>query len=281
MQELYPINQVILELDKPFEDEIITKGGLHLYLDSSFRKSYNVTTKAKIAHLPVNPDPKFKKIIAQLQVGDEVAINYLVCGDVTYRGDEGQFMSSIEAKDERMQEYRNGKGERIHIYAFQKRKGFGDVWAGVYLDKRGQYIDGCQGSEEDVSRWKSQFSFGKTDIYFHNNLFEYKGKTYWKCSPDEIYAKRIKGHLVAIGNRVIMQPVEEQVPLDVKHYIASLTDDVKIQYQDRGSVLTGGKSRGFKRNDVVSFESKFLEKYSFFGKNYFVVNENLVIGKWN
>ena len=54
-----------------------------------------------------------------------------------------------------------------------------------------------------------------------------------------------------------------------------------MKYQDRGRVVTGGKSKGIKKDDLVSFNPRYLEKYDFSGTEYYLINEQLVNAKWN
>lgn len=275
-----PVTQVLLTLAKPLQDEIVTESGIRFYFDSSYNKAWGATVVATIAALPENPHPKYSKILAQLKVGDEVAVSYQICGNITFKGDAGQFMQTTE-DNPHLKEFVNSYGYWVKMYALPKRSGIiGHVWVGVYTDNRMNIIDGVQGTEEEIYRWMAQFPFGKTDIYTFDNYFEHEGKDYWKCEPDDIFAKKNKGHLVAIGDRIICKPVEEVVP---EQFLidAHKGQTVKLRYQDRGKILSGGKSKGLKKEDVISFDPTHLERYEFWGKNYYLINENLVLGKWN
>lgn len=274
-----PLSQVLLVLDKPLQDELITDSGLKLFIDPSYNKEQNVVVVATVVALPINSHPKDKKILDQLSVGDEVCISYSVVADFEFKGDRERYMETTE-ENPHMKEFANGKGETVKVYAMKKASGFGVVWVGMHQDKRGDIVDGVQGSEATVERWLSQFPFGKTDEYSFNNFFEYKSKDYWKCSLDQIFAKRVKKHLVAVGDRVICKPIDEDVPLSAlpstMHH-----SNIKIRHQDRGRVLTGGKEKGFKKDEIISFPPTKNEKYNFFGIDYFLVNQNYVTGKWN
>lgn len=267
-------------MDKPLQDELITDSGLKLYIDPSYRKEWASTVTAVIAELPIKVNHKEQKILDHLKVGDEVCVSYQVVSDFEYKGDGQQFMQATEDNDY-IKEFYNGEGKSVRVYALPKRAGIkGAIWCGVYLDKKRDLIDGIQGTEEEVETWLSQFPFGKTDIYSFNNFFEYNKKDYWKCGLDQIFAKRVKGHLVAVGDRVICKPIEEDVPVELLQNIQH-NSSVKIRYQDRGKVLTGGKEKGIKRDDIISFDPTLCEKYTFFGKDYFLINQNFVTGKWN
>lgn len=275
-----PITQVLLRIEKAFQEELTTDSGLKLFLDPSYSKNWYCAVTATIAELPIKYNSKDKKIIDSLKVGDEVGVSYRIVSDFAFRGDSEQFMQTTE-DNPHLKEFVNAKGEWVRMYALPKRAGTdGHIWVGVHLNSRMELIDGKQGDEEEVYRWMSQFPFGKTDIYTFNNFFEYEGSDYWKCDPDDIFAKKVKGHLVAVGNRIICKPIEHDVPQEA--LIAQHRGhNVKIRYTDRARVLSGGKEKGIKKDDTISFDPKILERYEFFGKPYYLVNQDFVLGKWN
>lgn len=271
------VSYALLSIDKAFQDEIVTESGIKFYLDGSYNKEWCVAATATIEQLPTNPDPKYKKIASQLSVGDEVAINYQVVYDLTFGDDGKQFMPTTEG-DDRMRFFINGYGEKLDVVALPGK--IAPIWVGCYRNKIGDLVDGAQGTQSDVERWLSQFPIGKTDRYTFNNLFEYDKKDYWKCELNQIYAVRRKGHLIALGEKVICLPVEEKVPV---FYIpnAIQNKDVKVRYTDRGRVLSGGKDIGLKKDMIVAFNPSSLERYDFFGKQYYIINQNRILGKWD
>lgn len=276
-----PVSQVLLTIPKAFQDELITDSGLKFFLDPSYKKELNVSVTAKIAALPINPHPKDKKILDQLKVGDSVGVSYQIVSDLQFGSDRNQFMSALE-ENPHVKEFYNAKGESVKVYALPARAGIQKaIWCGMYLTKQKELIDGVQGDEETVERWLSQFPFGKTDIYTFNNFFEYGGQDYWKCDLSQIFAKKVKGHLVAIGNRVICAPIDESVKDDRFIDTIGIKDRVKIRRQDRARVITGGKSKGLRKEDIVSFYPNHVEKYQFWGKDYYMVREDFILGRWN
>lgn len=275
-----PVNEVLVTITKALTDELITDSGLKLYISPDYKKEWQAAVQGKVAALPIKYPKEHKKIIDQLSVGDEIVFNYQVVADFDFSSDGERFMQATE-DNPHMKEFTNGKGEWVKSYALPKFTGISNIqWVGVYQDRQRKVIDGIQGTEKELERWMSQFKFGKTDEYRFNNFFEYDGKEYWKCNPTQIFAKKVKGQLVAIGDRVICKPVEEKVPDEIANQIIKTTTDVKIRYQDRGRVLTGGKEKGIKKDEVISFQKHHLEKYQFGNKDYFLINQNLIQGKW-
>lgn len=276
-----PITQVLLTIPKALQDELITDSGLKLYIAPDFKKEWQASVTAIVAALPSNPHHKHKKIVSQLKVGDKICISYDVVANFDFTRDSDRFMQATE-DNPHIKEFYNGKGETVRVYAMAKRAGFaGVIWIGVHLDSRRELIDGVQGDESTLERWLSQFPFGKTDSYQFNNFFEYEGNDYWKCDPDQIFAVKRKGHLVAVGDRIITKPVDEEVPDQFLINDNGLAEKVVIRHADRGRVITGGKEKGIKKEDIINFEPQFVEKYDFFGQQYFLIKENFVLGKWN
>lgn len=280
MNQPQPVTQVLLSIPQALQDEIVTDSGLKLYIDPTYSKEWHSAVTATIAALPIKVSKKDEAVISQLKIGDEVAMSYQIVADFEFKGDGHRFMPSTE-DDRYTKEFVNGKGETVRVYGLAKRSGFkGLTWVATYQNKRREVIDGIQGDEETVERWLSQFPFGKTDEYTFNNFFEYNGTDYWKAFPDEIFAKKVKGHWVAIGDRIICTPIDEDVPVELLQKIQH-HESVKIRRQDRATVLSGGKRMNLKKGDVISFNPSHCEKYKFGNSDYYLINERVVNGKWN
>lgn len=278
---LSPISQVLLSLDKPLQDEIITESGLKFFIDPSYNKNFQATVTGKIAALPIHPrTKKEKEIISQLEVGDEVCFSYQVVSEMVFSSDAHRFISLHDTDDGNLREFKNGMGESIRAYAMHGK--ISKIWVGVYENGKGQFVNGVQGTQHELERWMSQFQFGKTDEFSFENLIEYDGQDYWKCPLEQIFAKRGKdGHLVAVGDRVICKPVEEEIPAEVRKALNIISDDAKVRYQDRGRVINGGKDKGLKKDMIVSFNPSILEKYDFYDKQYYLVRKDFVLGIWS
>lgn len=275
-----PLTSALVRIENAYQEEILTDSGLRLYLDPSYEKSYNCTVTGVIAALPLKAKNKYEQqILDQLEIGDEICMSYRVVADFQYASDAGQFMSAYE-ENPYMQFYINGKGEQIQVMALPTKVRGHNIWVGTMSNQYGEFINGCQGTESEVENWKLQFPFGKTDNYIFNNLLNLNGQDYWICDLSEIYAKKVKGHIVALGQKVICTPVEEEVPEAVKASLKYIGKDLNIRYTDRAKVLSGGKAGGLKKGQIISFDPMVLEKYNFFDKNYYIVNENRINGIW-
>jgi co-chaperonin GroES (HSP10) len=275
-----PVSHILITIKQALQDEIVTDSGLKLYIAPDYKKEWQASVTGVIAALPLQKTGKDKDVLSQLKVGDEVCFSYQVVADFDFSSDGERFMPCVEENDY-VKEFVNGKGEMIRVYALPKRSGFkGAIWCGVLQNKSKQLIDGVQGDEETVERWLSQFPLGKTDNYRFNNLFSFEGKDYWKSYPEQIFAKKVKGKWVAVGDRVICKPVDEKIK-DQYFFDEKGKHEVMVRHQDRGRVLSGGKSKKLKKENIVSFSPVYIEKYDIEGTQYFLINENQVDGKWN
>ena len=274
-----PITQVLVTVEQAFQDELTTDSGIKFYIDPSYKKEMQASVVCKIAALPIKVNPKFKYIFDQLKVGDEIAVSYRIVADFTFQSDAPRFMQVTE-DNPYVREYVNARGEWVKVYAISPPGKAFPIWVGVYQDARNKVISGVQGTESDMEKWLTQFPLGKTDIYSFNNLFEYDGKDYWKCDLDEIFAKKVKGHWVAVGDRVLCKPITERVP-DERLIDAHKGHKVEIRYQDRGRVESSPKSIPLKKGQTISFNPRYLEKYDFGDNNYYLINQKFVQGIWN
>ena len=268
-------------MDKPLQDEIVLKGGLKLYKAADYNREWNVTVTATVAALPKKIYGKSKANIANLQLGDEVCFSYQVCNDVSFGTTGNYFMPEIE-ENPHILRWSNAEGKKINVTNLLPVHGFSRIWVGLLVDEYNERIDGTQGTEREVKKWLSQFTFSGVQDYKFNNLLDINGKILWKCDLDQIFAKRVKNKLVAIGDRVICEPIETDIKtmMQITAGIDIPFQDVKMRYYDRAKVVSGGEDIGIKKGDIISFESKYVEKYTLFGKDYFIIKKRRVNGKW-
>lgn len=275
-----PIKNVFCTLDKALNDEIITDSGIKLYLDPTFNPEWNATVSGKVYALPINPDKEYAEMMQQLNVGDEIAFSYRVVSDVRVNAGKDAF-TEITKDSPYYRRYTSAKGEWVTVVAMQ---GVIDkIWVGTYVDKFGDLIDGVQGSEHEVERWLSQFNMVTDNKLTHQNLIEYtQDIDFWNVKPSEIFAKKVGDEVQAIGDRVILQPIDLVIkPDQAKLVFVNVPEgsDIKIRLYDRAVVISG-EGNDWKVGDTVGFEEKYVEKYNLWGKDYFLVKKKRIQGKW-
>jgi hypothetical protein len=272
-----PISQVLLQLSKPLQDEIILEGGIKLYLNPEFSPEWNATVSGQIAAKPIGISySKFNEAISD---AEEVVFSYSVVNEREYGADADHFQPEIEG-NEYFQKYVNPKGEKLAIVAMPRVISI--QWAGYYIDKFGELIDGYVGDEAGMSRWKAQFNFGFTSEYSFKNLIEWEGADYWKCDVADVFAKKVNGKLLPVGDRLIMEPMV----FDIKRQI-EVEQGKPMPYQtvtfiphDRATMIHDCEELDIQAGDVISFDPRFCEKYKIDGKDYFLIKKNRAQGKW-
>lgn len=270
------VGNVLLSLDKSFQDEIILNNGAKLFIDPSYNPEFNVTVTGKVQSLPENLIGEGGEIVAELNEGDEVAFNFRVVMSRKYLPKKDTFLPIEDTQIRKT--FLDNKRNKIKINALPFKGGLN--WVGVLLDNRGNVIDGAQGTQSEVERWFSQFTIGYDAPFFYTNLLEHEGTTLWRAEPRDIYAKKVKGGvgIKAIGDRVIMK----EIVIDASKRVA-ITQGIHIPdgsilstYTDKAKVVSGGEKLGIKRGDEVFFEPMYVEKYNFFGQEYLVIKNTRI-----
>jgi len=278
-----PLNIVFLSLEKSLQDEIILNGGLKLYLDPTYQVEWNATVTGKVAGIPKHPTGDCKEVCDKIKIGDEIAFSYRIVSDRCFPSASDYFVPLFEPLPDR-KEFRNQKGDSIKVVAMPPVHGkFNKIWVGLLNTRTGKYLDGCQGNEHDVDNWLSKFKFSGVQTMAFNNLLNVNKQELWRCPFTEILAKRRYDKIIAVNDRVICEPIIE----DIKHRIELETatllpyQDVKMEYIDRAKLISGGTEMGFREGDIVSFDSRYGEKYSLWGNNYLLIKKKRLQGRWN
>jgi len=277
-----PINTVFLTLDSALQDEILLEGGIKLYQAAEFDVEWNSTVTGIVAGIPKHPTGLCAEVCEKLKVGDEVAFSYRVVSDRGYPKAEDFFSPMFEPQPDR-KEYRNSLGDKLKVVAMPAVHGkFNKIWVGFLTDRKGNHIDGVQGNEREVDNWLSKFKFSGVQDMFFNNLLNIKKTEYWRCAFTEILAKKKKDKIVAVNDRIICEPIEENVKerWQLESGIALPYQDLKIRYVDRAKVISGGIELGLREGDIVGFSSNYLEKYSLWNSKYYLIKKKHIIGKW-
>jgi len=274
---LAPIDKVFIKMPKPLNDEIITTGGLKLYIAPDYNPSFHTTVTGKVYGVPKYPKGLDSEIAKKLKVGDEIAFNYQVVINREAISNSEKFTALVD--EPRKKIFTNIKNWRIIVNGMPYSGKI--IWMGVLLDGRGERLEGIQGTESEVDRWLSKFDFSNDVSYKYRNLISWGDNDVWQSDYGFIYAKRTpKGEIESLGDRVIMMPIEIDVTLRAKMAGEIVPPDTAIlaEYTDRGKVVSGGTKSGIKKGDIVFFDRLYVEKYNFFGKNYLIIKEKRIHG---
>lgn len=260
------VNKILLSLDKPFQDEIISPNGLKLFLDTRFRPEWNATSIGTVASIPSRLSNY------GLNVGDEVCFSFSVVESRTFTAIDGSTFYPTKQPNPVFMEYINANGHRLIMGSFKKSNTFTE-WYASAQDQHMNVIDGIQGSEERILNFMSQFKIGHYSSFTFDNLIEVDGEKYWQADLYDIFAKRVNGKLVAINDRILCKAMnvygaKKGGIIDLKH-----SDK---EYGDRGKVLYDDEILGVKKDDVVAFSPMFCEKYNFWGEDYLLIQRDLI-----
>jgi hypothetical protein len=270
-----PVKDIFLSLTKPLED-VIKFGSLELQLVPEYNFNHNVTVQGIVESLPRVES----KVSSKLKEKDEVIFSYTVVANRKFLTPDNTFFPVIEADG--IQHYKSGKGWTLFARAVQQIISKG--WVAYILDEYGDMVDGAgfQGTESEYERWKSQFDFSGVQQFQFENCLHVDGKDYWRCHVDEIFAKITDGKIETVSDRLILKPVDFNVP---KEYLAQngieVPDSaVSARFQDRGQVVSAPEGSPYQVGEIVGFEPKYCEKYTILDKPYFLIRERRVLGKY-
>lgn len=274
MKSISPIKNVLISIDKALNDEIVLNNGKKLYLAAEYNVGYNATVQGTVRGLPINNKKEWAKTATKLNVGDEVAFNYRVVVNREFLPTTSQFQSVVNERHRK--EFTNAKREKITMRALPYQGKL--IWIGCHISNKNEPLDGIQGTEKEVERWLSKFDFSKDCPYIYKNLIDLDEEKVWKCDFSSIYAKKIGDEVIAVGDRVIMEPIEIDMTqrTNIMNGVHLPEMSVVAEYNDKATVVSGGEKYGLKKGDVVLFDPLYLEKYTFWGKNYFLIRDKRV-----
>lgn len=268
-----PLNSIFLQIDTPLQKEIIS-GTLRLIAAPEYNPEQNATVVGKIAALPKYPKGEYAAIVKDLKIGDDIAFLYSVCSKIGYYGDSNAFHPATDGSDYYKVWY-NGKGERLQILAvpgiITKR------WFCTYMDKRNNLIDGVDGTERDMEKFLSQFTFGSSDKAYFKNLVEINGKTYWRAEFNEILAVKRKKDIVAVGDWVCCNPImiDQTTTYNLQHGTILPPKSIGFVLTDRAEVVS---SKVFKKKQVIGANEQYWNKYTLWDEPFYFIKERRVYG---
>jgi co-chaperonin GroES (HSP10) len=104
----------------------------------------------------------------------------------------------------------------------------------------------------------------------------------WKASYRDIYAKFDGEELKTVGDRIILEPIDLDIPKEVltQMGIEVPQSTFKARLGDRATVISAPEGSDLKVGDVIGFEEKYLEKYEYNGKNYYLIKSRRALGIW-
>jgi co-chaperonin GroES (HSP10) len=285
-------NNILVELPKAFQDELITTNGLKFYQDTTFRPEWNVTIQGKVTSVPLkitagdglgqSLDPDRPRIRPIVKPGDDLIFSYTVVMKRAQTDNTGEVFLRDNPTQPYVNTWTNYNGQKIVRIYLQN-----DKWeVGLFDTKTKTWIDRLKGGERDVENFMGKYMPTENVGFNYNNLLPYDGKDYWMV--DYAYAvaiKRALGVFDMIGDYVLIEPIREpnrgtyQGIIEV-YEIAQDTDYRAIgKVLAIGEPLTGDPKLSVKPNDIICSDIRYVQKYEIDGKDYWVIRQKHIYGK--
>lgn len=268
-----PFHHVILKLDKPFS-ETIKAGNLELYLDPTFNPEQHVAVTGVVVGMPTkNPFGD------SLKEGDTVCFSYSVVAEREFDDEPHNFHAYVN--EENLQIFYNRLNEKLQVRAVEgtitKR------FICTFHDRFGDFQHGFDGTFHEKERWLSQFKYGDVQQFKFKNTIDVDGEIYWKCEFQDIFAKKVGKKLHSVSNRLILNPIKLHLkPEDFeKNGLAVPKSSIRLISRDVAKVESAPADVPLQKGNKVGFDGQFTEKYTFFGKEYFLLNSERILGVWN
>lgn len=285
-------NNILVELPKAFQDELIASNGLKFYQDTTFRPEWNVTIQGKVASVPrkitvgdgavQSYDPDRPRIYPIVKAGDDLIFSYTIvmkraqtdnAGDVFLRDDPTQpFVTT----------WSNPNGlQLVRIYLKNNK-----YEVGLFDTKTKIWVDRLKGDESDVESFMGKYMPTENVGFNYHNLLPYEGKDYWMV--DYAYAiavKRAAGVFDMIGDYVLLEPIREPHRGIYTGMIEVYQIEQDKDFRAIGRVISIGQplkndvKLSVKPNDTIYTDIRYVEKYEIDGHDYWVIRQKYIYGK--
>ncbi|MBS1730639.1 MAG: hypothetical protein JSS67_07650 [Bacteroidetes bacterium] len=267
------ISSILLSLSKPFQDELITESGLKLFIDPTYQPEWNATTTAKIEYVP-----KSLKEMG-LKKGDDVAISFRVVSSREYYASSDSDFMPTTTGSELFREWVNHKNQRLTAICFMKYTGFVEC-SGFFSDNDG-LIDSINGSQNNIEKWLTQFSFSKPEGFKFNNIVEIDGAALWRARASDILAKKDGDTITPLTSSIMGMPIDIDLTQRVKivNGVSLPDNSVNGRFSDRCIAVVGYPDYGIDEGDILMFDKEYVQEYTLWGKDYFFIPPEFVHGK--
>lgn len=209
-----------------------------------------------------------------ISVGDEVIFSYQVISEKVWNDAPQIFQKTVDAPGV-FTEWTDGEGAIIKKVHSPIR----GIWDAFALDNKGKLLGREHGTESKCEKFLSQFNFSNLDGRFVN-LFEVDGKDLWKVKKSLIIGVRREGGIELFNDQILLRPVYVDLTtrVELMEGIKLPERYVQAEYKNMGAVEYGGSGLGLEKGDIVVFESRFAQKYKFWGEDYYILAPDRIFG---
>lgn len=284
-------NNILVELSKAFQDEIVSDGGLKFYQDTTFRPEWNVSILGEVASVPIklnmgggidSLDPDRPNIHPIVKPGDELLFNYLVIMNRKQSDNAGDIFTRDRPTNPWTTVWSNPNGLQIVRVYLKNNK----YECGLFDTVSRTWVDKIRGGEFDVENFMGKYMPTENIGFNYRNLLPYEGKDYWKVDySNAIAIKRDEGVFEMIGDFTLVEPISEP---DNRVYEGSLeiyNIEKDKDYKSIGKLISiglplkGDKKISVQPNEIICADSRYVMKYEIDRKNYWVIRQKHIYGK--
>lgn len=111
----------------------------------------------------------------------------------------------------------------------------------------------------------------------YKNLIIHQGKELWKAHAGEIFCKIVDGEIIMLTDNVLTEPMV----IEESKQTSRLILDKPKQREDIARIigLPENKELSYTMRDLVSFESKYVQKYQIQGRQMFLIPSRRILAK--
>lgn len=277
-----PLNFVLVQIDKKYQDVITTPSGIQFYKETRFNPGWHATITGKVVSTPqsIMNDAYHRGLSVDVKEGDVILFSYRVVYDERYTGNNDEVFYENESFDPYEKVWQSKKGEVL-----VRRYMNNDRWNCLHMTREGEIISAAKMcNERQMESFLGKFTYKThTDISF-KNLITIDGKDYWKVDVANIIAVKNGEHFEMKSGNVML---EEHKKREVSHQgkIILLSNPYKPKNQSTATVLSIGKQRGgkvaigAKPGDEVYYDKRFAEQYEIEGKEFIILKQERILAK--
>lgn len=286
------LNNILVELPKAFQDEIIADGGTKFYKDTTFRPEWNVTVTGIVASVPGRltlgdggnhsfyPDrPLINPIV---QPGDEIIFSYIVVMNRAQIDNVGDIFERDKPIDPFITTWTNPQRLRLFRVYHKNDK----YECGLFNLKTKEWLDKASCDEKGAQNFIDKYLVEENIGFNYKNLLPYDGHDYWKVDYiNAIAIKRKDGRFEMIGDYVLLDPIIEPKKPFEQGLIEVYEIEQETDYKAIGKVISigeplkGHKKLSVKPNDIICSDIRYVEKYQIYGRDYWIIHQRYLYGK--
>lgn len=284
-------NNILVELEKSFQDELVSESGIKFYQDTTFRPEWNTTVLGRVASVPKrltlgggndSIDPDRERISQIVKAGDEIVFSYLVIMNRKQTDNVGEMFTRESPLDPFTTVWSNPKGQQIVRIYLKNNK----YEIGLFDINTRTWVDRVKGGEREMESFMGKYMPTENVGFNYKNLLPYNDKDYWIVDySNAIAIKRAEGVFEMIGDFTIVDPISEPNRKTHDGLIEIFNVEQSTDYKAIGKLISigtpldGDRQLSVKPNDIICADIRYVQKYSIDGKDYWIIKQKHIYGK--